>query len=62
MSTVEQRLAHLRGLDLSEQDLRVIRAELEAYEQALAELEAFAAEVPWVSAPVLPPASPGQEP
>ena len=51
---VARRLALLEGLTLSPVDLESIVAELELFDRALQELEAFAEGVPWPSVPVQP--------
>jgi aldehyde:ferredoxin oxidoreductase len=49
-----QRLALLEGVDLSEDDLDYIAAEIEDLERVTAELEEFAQATPWVSQQVQP--------
>ena len=49
---VARRLALLDGLSLSQADLESIAAELEIFDRALQELEAFAEGVQWTSLPV----------
>lgn len=49
-----RRLSLLEGLSLSQEDLQSIVAELEVFDRALQELEAFAEGVPWPSLPVQP--------
>jgi len=51
---VARRLTLLEGLNLSQADLESIVAELEVFDRALQELEAFAEGVPWPSLPVQP--------
>jgi hypothetical protein len=51
---ITRRLALLEGLTLSPKDLESIAAELELFDRALQELEAFAEGVPWPSLPVQP--------
>ncbi|MDH3443973.1 MAG: hypothetical protein OEN50_08635 [Deltaproteobacteria bacterium] len=51
---VARRLALLDGLSLSQADLESIVAELEVFDRALQELEAFAEGVRWTSLPVQP--------
>jgi hypothetical protein len=51
---LKRRLALLEGLTLSQADLDSIVAELELFDRALQELEAFAEGVPWPSLPVQP--------
>ena len=49
-----QRLAVLKGVDLSQDDLDYIAAEIEDLERLMAELEEFAQASPWVSQQVQP--------
>ena len=51
---ITRRLALLEGLTLSPADIESIAAELELFDRALQELEAFAEGVPWPSLPVQP--------
>jgi hypothetical protein len=51
---VARRLKLLEGLSLSQEDLQSIVAELEVFDRALQEIEAFAEGVPWPSLPVQP--------
>jgi aldehyde:ferredoxin oxidoreductase len=52
---VAQRLALLKGVDLSKADLESIAAEIEDLERVVAELEEFGQVTPWISLQVQPP-------
>ena len=49
-----ERLALLKGVDLSQDELDYIAAEIEDLERVMAELEQFAQATPWVSQQVQP--------
>ncbi len=49
-----RRLAMLEALDLSQADLRVIKATLASYDRALAELEAFTQQTAWPAGQMQP--------
>jgi hypothetical protein len=51
------RLALLKGVDLSEADLDYIAAEIEDLDRVVAELEEFSQGTPWVSQQVQPAAN-----
>ena len=51
---IARRLALLEGLGLTQADLESIVVELEDYDRALRELEAFAEGTSWPSLPVQP--------
>src|SRR5262245_37479399 len=52
--TLARRLALLEGVPLDPEDLETVLAEFEHYDHALAELQVFAADTPWISTPAKP--------
>jgi aspartyl-tRNA(Asn)/glutamyl-tRNA(Gln) amidotransferase subunit A len=52
--TLARRLALLDGVPLYPGDLETVLGEFEHYDHALAELEAFAADTPWIATPAKP--------